>query len=130
MDELTKAIGGRGIRDRLALSNSAFFWLNTEEDPKELQKLNTVYQKASALFSGQKVENKTTRHELDDVFMSKYGSIDITGKKIMITDPEQLLAILRLCHDFCITPHTDRTIEISFSLNNLTHSILEASDEA
>ena len=129
MDELSKAIGGHGIQQRLALSEAAFTWLNTEESPEEIQKLETVHQISITLFKQQNVEINTERYEPDDCLMSQFGSVNVQGKEIIVSDPKLFLDALRLCHDFNIEAHLDGTLKLSFSLNGLTHRILEEPDE-
>ena len=116
-----KFIDENGIKKRQNAKKYALVVGNKKYPPK--------YVIAVARHLQDDVEINTERYEPDDCLMSQFGSVNVQGKEIIVSDPKLFLDALRLCHDFNIEAHLDGTLKLSFSLNGLTHRILEEPDE-
>lgn len=126
MDELTRAIGGNNIIDRLMLTNAAYLWLTREYKPDVLQKLEQIKAGLTEMFADQPVTIETYIDPLDEFdYGSGNGRVTVSGEEFVITDPGKLADLAATCDNAYFSATDSGTAGISFWLNNVTCTITE-----
>lgn len=115
MDDMTRALGGRGIIDRRDLSYSAYRWLTSDYNPVAIQHLEQLKNTITKLLSSQPLSIEMHIPPLDEpLSLSERGNVTVRGGEIIFPDPESLAGLQDLIHSVDITPYLDGSLEICF----------------
>lgn len=126
MDEVTRAVGGNGIGDRLTLSAAAYRWFTREYNPDTVRQLEQAERSLLEMFGDQPVSVNTEFEPLDELTLpAGSGCVSVRGKEIVLSCPAILAELESSCNSIDITPFLNGDLELCFGFKGLIRTIAE-----
>lgn len=87
--------------------------------PERAKQIETAYKSLLLIAKGKNVD---VTYEMNAPYTS-IGSVSITGREIIITNPVLFAKVAEMASNFEIYPKTNGTVQMSFTFHNITRKV-------
>lgn len=87
--------------------------------PERAKQIETVYKSLLLIAKGKNVD---VTYEMNAPYTSM-GSVSITGREIIITNPVLFAKVAEMASNFEIYPKTNGTVQMNFTFHNITRKV-------
>lgn len=87
--------------------------------PERVKQIETAYKSLRLIAEGKNVD---VTYEMNAPYTSM-GSVSVTGREIIITNPALFARVAEMASNFEIYPKTNGTVQMNFTFHNITRKV-------